>query len=409
MTRVRRVIGGAGTGKTRLILGEMGRAIEELRLSPEQIGFTTFTRNGRKVMAERAAKEWSCSETCLMKDGNFKTAHATCRHQLGITGDQLLTNDTESQEWISQMIGADLTTAVDENNDAVFSPRSRENEQAALALNAWNFARNTLTPLQTVITRAQENREPAPSPGDARIFIERYESAKHIHGRVDFTDLLGQFAGITFDVEGYGEAPPCGDTPGGVRAMFIDEAQDASALVDRVCRRLATADGVDRCLMVGDSFQSILGFAGSDYRHFEAWDAEQDVMPQSYRCPPEIMELGERCLSGMYEGYWDRGIKPASHSGVITQVGDFRDAMESVDLNESTLILSRCNYTLLGYAKYLRIREVPFCFLGDNHQDFPPPPRPPPPPPPARRGFVCGGGGVGKKGGVDERAFQGKV
>ena len=59
--KVERAIGGAGTGKTRLILERLTQAKDELGLSVDEIGFCTFTRAGRAEIAERAADAWGVS------------------------------------------------------------------------------------------------------------------------------------------------------------------------------------------------------------------------------------------------------------------------------------------------------------------------------------------------------------
>jgi superfamily I DNA/RNA helicase len=370
MSNIKRVIGGAGSGKSRLILAEMDKARHELGLSPCEIGFTTFTTNGRRVIVERAAAQWGCDGDYLAKEGNFRTAHSTCMRQIKVTSAQLLASDEESAGWIAQHIGTDLDIPAKKasSESTTYCSRSRESREAAMALSFWSFSRNTLTPLIQVIEMARSLGQPAPSLDAAKHFIERYESAKRMHERLDFCDLLGQFAGVSFSIEGHTPATPKGDPPEEIRALFIDEAQDASALVDRVCRRLATAPGVDRALIVGDSFQAIFGFTGSDYRNFESWEAEQSVMPRSYRCPRPIMELGERCLATMHAGYWDRGIAPAAHEGFIEQAFQPDDAIDQIDLEESTLILARCHFSLKAFAKTLAAREIPFESLEESHQ-----------------------------------------
>ena len=372
MVMIQRVIGGAGTGKSRLILEKMNLAREELGLSPEEIGFTTFTRNGRRVIVERAASEWGCTEEYLSKEANFRTAHSTCLRQIEATSEQLLTSNEESAGWISQHIGTDFagTATGTAGEDMTLCARSRESEEAALALEFWTFSRNTLTSLIKVIELAKDQGRQAPSLDAARHFIERYESAKHVHERLDFCDLLGRFAGISFSIEGHMPTTPKGVPPEEIRAVFVDEAQDASALIDRVCFRLATAPGVDRALIVGDSFQSIFGFAGSDYRNFQSWKAEQSVMPRSYRCPKPIMDLGERCLAVMHDGYWDRQIAPAPHEGLIEQSPGPEDAIDQIDLSESTLILARCQYSLNAFSKKLKRLEIPFESLDGPQQQL---------------------------------------
>jgi len=149
--------------------------------------------------------------------------------------------------------------------------------------------------------------------------------------------------------------------------MFcLDEAQDASALVDLACRRLAYAPGVERCLLVGDGFQSIYSFGGGDAKHFLAWDAHQSVMPQSYRCPAPILALGEDCIRQMHHGYWSRAIAPAPHAGCIDHAGSEVDAIADLTPENSTLILARCRFPLPRSERELCQRGIPFAMLGQT-------------------------------------------
>ena len=76
-------------------------------------------------------------------------------------------------------------------------------------------------------------------------------------------------------------------------AWLFDEQQDASPLLDAVCRRLVSAPSVRWCYVVGDPFQAIYGFAGSSAECFLGWPvAKERIMPKSYRCPKPILELG---------------------------------------------------------------------------------------------------------------------
>ena len=134
--RVERKIGGAGTGKTRAVLADMTRAREELGLEPEEIAFSTFTRNGREVMARRAAEEWGCSEDRLTRHGHFRTTHSTALRQTGVSKEQLLTDDKSSVEWIANNVGVDLGAGEDDDGNVVLAAKSRDSTDASIVSSA---------------------------------------------------------------------------------------------------------------------------------------------------------------------------------------------------------------------------------------------------------------------------------
>jgi DNA helicase-2/ATP-dependent DNA helicase PcrA len=370
MSQITRLIGGAGTGKTTAILTAMNAARKELGLSPTEIGFATFTRSGRHVMARRAAEAWGVDESLLTRHGHFRTTHSTALRQIGISRDQLLTDDRASVNWVSERLGTTLAVEVDDEETEAPQPLGRESQTAAVAIHLWHLSRNRLMPYSLVLHEALAQGENVPDFETARAIVEKYESAKRADDRLDYADLLGRFVGVSFHVDGPLFVEPQGDVPEEVRAIYLDEAQDASALVDAACRRLAHGPNVDRVVIVGDNFQSIFGFGGGDAKHFMEWKATQSVMPQSYRCPSPIMAFGEECLRQMHSGYWDRGILPASHGGSIEQAGSAEDAIATfVNPEKSTLIVARCGFSLPRYEKVLDQRGIPYSRLDQPDAD----------------------------------------
>jgi len=113
---------------------------------------------------------------------------------------------------------------------------------------------------------------------------------------------------------------------------------------------------------------SIFGFGGADYNNFLAWEVDKErTMPQSWRCPRPVMELGERCLKRMNRGYFDRKIAPAAHDGCVIREQSVERALGQVDSSRTTLILARCNYSLAKFSEILESRKVPHA--GINEKD----------------------------------------
>lgn len=363
-----RVVGGAGTGKTALILEEMDRLRQEKNLGASEIAFATFTRSGCNVMAERAARRWGYTPDAL---SNFRTVHSLAYRSLGIDEEQLLSNDSKSLEWIGQTIGIDLAAGTDESGAVAYRALTPDGDDEAASLAIWDLARVTLRSVDDILAERLRAGDSSPPCETIEYVVSRYESAKTAHDRVDFSDIVLRFAGIRMSLHGpKAGLPEEGDLPEGLRAVFIDECQDNSALVDIALTRLASQHGVERVMLLGDPMQSIFeSFAGGSSKHFMGWAAKQSVMPKSYRCPKPILELGERCLQGMNCGYWDRRIAPADHPGKIVQAGAAVDAIEeNLDLSEETLVLARCSYSLQKYAEILEDLGIPFSRVG-RHED----------------------------------------
>jgi DNA helicase-2/ATP-dependent DNA helicase PcrA len=363
--RATRTIGGPGTGKTRAILSQLTEAKDELGLATDEVALCTFSVAGRSEISERAASEWGVPVESLTKDGWFRTAHSIAYKQCETRQGQLLTGG--DSEWLVRAVGARVGTLADDRSERQYLIGD-DDSPVSLALQAWDVARNLCCPLRKVIDRinAQSPRSQVTDEA-ARRTVERYEKAKRRDDRLDYVDLISAFAGIKHSLEGSTECAPTGEVPESIRVLAVDEAQDSSRLVDAVCRRLAFGGNVERVYLTGDPYQSCHGFAGGDYTLFLGWQVDDErIMPQSYRCPPEVMRLGETCLRRMKSGYVDRKIRPAEHSGKARLCAYVDEAMNGIRAGDSVLILGRCVHALSGYTHWLDSRSLPWSWASSS-------------------------------------------
>ena len=353
--KVTRIIGGAGTGKTRTIIAALEKAMSlpEVGRNPYVLGFSSFTRAARGEAAERAANAWGIDKNTLEKHGWFKTVHSVAYRQIGVESGQVITSKKDDMEWLSNALGSDIGLKIDDSNELGMY---LGDDVAAKALNYWSTARSMMVPLREIVDRD-------PEVGYAEVLqrVELYERAKLLESRIDFTDMLSRFAGVAYEPDG---GPiivsPEGSVPNEVVGWMFDEAQDASALIDRACKRLVTGEACQWCYLVGDPFQVLYGWSGANSKYFMAWDAEQRVMPKSYRCAKPILDLGERCIERMPKGYWNREIQSADHSGSVEESDDIDDNLSSLNPADEWLVLARTNYLLRGIEIKLREAGVPF-------------------------------------------------
>lgn len=363
MPIVERAIGGAGTGKTRLILDRLSASKRDMALSVSEIGFATFTRAGRQEISSRAAEAWSVDVEALEW---FRTAHSIAYKQCGIEDGQLI-QGKDGDDWMSLALGGKVNTRIDARGERTYV--AGVDDSIPIALRSWELARSTMSPLPKVLEAMSMSGEQCPPPSEIASIVDKYEKAKRVEGRCDYTDMIARFAGVKFTLEGPERTEPTGECPENLRILAVDEAQDSSALVDLVCRRLAYGGNVERVWLCGDPYQSIHGFAGGDYRLFLSWDAVESIMPQSYRCPDSVLKLGERCLRRMMSGYRDRGIKPASHDGSIRTASTIEEAISHIKADSSCLILGRCGYSLEPYENVLSLKKFPYRWIDRGHSE----------------------------------------
>jgi hypothetical protein len=272
---IERSIGGAGTGKTRQVLENLTRAKQELGLSVDQIGFCTFTRAGRAEISERAAGEWGVPVEALTKTGWFRTAHSIAYRQMEINSDQLITDD----EWLCKAMDVQVCTQIDGRGERRYLAAEGGDFTVAHSLAVWDVARNRMCSVVKILERQRACGEATPSDAAVKMTIEKYEQQKRLGGKLDFTDMISRFAGVKFSVNGAEEVDPEGEVPD-LRVLAIDEAQDSSPLVDKVCRRLAASPRMERIWLCGDPYQCqpagtpVLTMSG--YKNIEDLDPAAD-------------------------------------------------------------------------------------------------------------------------------------
>lgn len=370
--KVARLVGGAGTGKTTELLRVMEGAKSALGGSPFSIGFTSFTRAARAEAVARAAAAWNVPPEILSDDGWFKTVHSICYRQLQVKKHEILDDSKDSAKWIADALGVSIRTVMDEDTGVHKFSADSADRSVAVALNCWQVARARMEPLAATLKRMARTGDVIPSFATCKQYIEKYEQAKALDGRFDFSDLLARFSGVRFTPEGVEECDPMGELPKGVKAWVMDEQQDASALVDRACRRLASSDQVQWVYLGGDPMQSIFGFGGSNSSYFMGWKVDKErVMQKTYRCPRPVLDLGERCLKLMRKGYWDRGIAPADHDGSVENGGYMESIASKLDPETSTLVVARCKFIVEKYEKSLIERRIPFMRLSEKQDTTP--------------------------------------
>jgi len=353
-----RLVGGAGPGKTTAILSKMEMALERLGGDPLRLGFASMTRAARGEAVSRASKAWGVSEGLLSKEGWFRTVHSACYRLQGLSGGQLITDTKADLEWISNALGVKVQTSIDDDTGVV---TFHGDPEASAALNCWALSRSMLAPVEQVVRNQRRIDDSLPDFAKIKPMLDKYETAKRLDGRLDFVDLLAAQAGVVFIVTESphikkGNLPPVPE----VSAWLFDEQQDASPLLDLVCKRFVSAPSVKWCYVVGDPFQSIYGFAGSNSDCFMGWTAtKEQIMPKSYRCPAPILQLGEQCLRRMRRGYFDRGIEPADHEGRIEEADGLDEMVDRIDPRDSWLLIARTRYQAGRLAAAMHGRGKP--------------------------------------------------
>lgn len=139
---------------------------------------------------------------------------------------------------------------------------------------------------------------------------------------IDFTDMLWLPIRLGLEVPKY-------------QMMYLDERQDLNSLMIEYVNRMTT----NRIMTVGDSAQSIFGFAGADIHSTERligrFPGFELPLATCYRCGTDIVELA----AGIYDK-----IKPfhKNERGLVEHVDKI-----DYDMADGSMILSRRNASLV--------------------------------------------------------------
>ena len=168
---------------------------------------------------------------------------------------------------------------------------------------------------------------------------ERYQRYLQARSGLDFDDLiwraietLGQDA--TF-LEGLRQRWPY---------ILEDEAQDSSPLQEQILEQLAGTAG--NWIRMGDPNQSINStFTSADPRYFRRFilrdDVDRQLLPQSGRCAPPIIELANHLVAWTCREHPEPAIREMAFERQFIRPTDADDAQQNPPANESHLAFSR--------------------------------------------------------------------
>jgi hypothetical protein len=186
---------------------------------------------------------------------------------------------------------------------------------------------------------------------ETEAIIRKYEDQKRIWGKLDFTDILMKFAGIQADADlNLVQAYPEGAVPHEIRLWILDEYQDCSALLDAAAARLT--ETAEEVVMLGDTYQAVYGFSGSDWRVMRAHEVQAKaegkrvLLNQSWRNPESVLSWGEEVLR-QDRNYEERRPTTERGAGSVGMI-DSSVMMESLDklAKTDTMILGRTWFAL---------------------------------------------------------------
>ncbi|MCS3924906.1 UvrD-helicase domain-containing protein [Methanosalsum natronophilum] len=195
-------------------------------------------------------------------------------------------------------------------------------------LEAYNWALNTLTPIEEIYKYPQWGSLGVPVPKAVELLNE-FEIWREYNGKLLFSDML-------YNVYKTQMSP-------NVDYLLVDEFQDFTKLQYEIFK--VWAADAEEVVIAGDPLQSIYGFWGASPDYFKDTAFKEIVLEQSYRVPKKVWALALQIIK-MY-GEKAPGIAPKNIDGSIRTINSgqyLQDPTAWEHLTKRIFHLIRSNY-----------------------------------------------------------------
>ncbi len=280
------VLAGAGTGKTRCIVGRAAHLIET-GTQPENIQILTFTKRSANEIVERVKASMTGNQATSL---NGSTFHSWCNQLIvrypnlfGASGYTVI--DPDDQLSVMKMVCGDQ---IIEYKGIRIKPQQ--------LIDVFSYGRNTRQNLTNAIRekiyKGRKDEETDDEIDIVRpkieILLKAYQQKKGEGRYIDYDDLLLVVANRLRNDE---EARTILSQQ--IKHLLIDEFQDTNPLQWYLLEPFLD---IAKFYCVGDDAQSIYSFRGADYKNVHLFkdrvpDATVLVLDKNYRSTQEILDI----------------------------------------------------------------------------------------------------------------------
>jgi DNA helicase-2/ATP-dependent DNA helicase PcrA len=356
------VLAGAGTGKTRTIIGRAAHLLRQ-GCTPERLVMITFTRRAAAEIRHRLTTEVgpACKHVVAGTFHNFCLREMSARRDwFGLTGTTIMDADDQSQ--MMKLVRGEIANS----SGATAVP------QASQLVSYYSYARNTNQPVRDYLEKFTD------LGGDQidlvlKIFAA-YKQRKAAGGYLDFDDILHRFAQVMRE-----DQEICRRIAKNYSHVLVDEMQDTNPLQWLILEALAPSLNL---FCVGDDAQSIYAFRGADFRNVHSFNERLPggqvlKLELNYRSTQEILDLSNWLLSRSPLKYGKQLVAHRGPGQVPEQIefeSDFDEAQWVVDCIvkrhkngmrwDQQMVLCRTAYSARPIEAELIERNLPYRFIG---------------------------------------------
>jgi len=327
------IFGPPGTGKTNSLLNLVDEYLKK-GISPEKIGFISFTRKSVSEARDRAAIRFNKNQKWF---SYFKTIHALAFRQLGMSTSDVMGRSNYFE--IGNLLGLKIT-GIQQVKTTDISEINKGDQLVFIE----SLSRLCCKELK----QSYDEINPDFSWEELDLYASTLIKYKKSNLLFDFTDML-----VEFYNKGYKP---------NLEVLFVDEAQDLCLLQWKIVEQLAQKS--KKIYIAGDDDQAIFRWSGANVEYFIGLTkkCEIKILHQSYRVPKKIYEMA-RDISTHINNRVKKEFKPTKEKGCIQYVNEVTEI--NMDLG-TWLILVRNVYMIEGVIKQLRLVGYLYESIFDN-------------------------------------------
>jgi DNA helicase-2/ATP-dependent DNA helicase PcrA len=371
-TRLTRLFGGPGSGKTTALLDRVDEMLEA-GVDVRDILVVSYTRAAAAEIRERLADRLDRSPKSLK--GNVCTMHAKAYELLNLSRGDVV--GEEHKKDFCEDYGLEFEGEYDTNRRR--SARSTTLGNKIIATSQWlqrtrrdvadwydvpfqwNVEEVRLPPEEDPNSQTGNKYTPTWPSDDDRVdipeAIRAWRAYKGEKGVVGFADMLER-------VKQRSLLPR-------VNHLVIDEFQDITTLQHEVYDEWKPH--METVLIAGDDDQVVYAWQGADPALLLEADPDDDVvLPNSYRLPSNVLNVVNREIHHITERQ-EKDLKPRKDGGSVEAVRspsmldltrNVRDTIEQTD-DDTVMVLFRARYQLFQFMEEFTSLGIPYTSLTD--------------------------------------------
>lgn len=316
------IIAGAGTGKTATLIHRVAYMIEN-GIPPQSILLLTFTNKAANEMSERAAQilDERCNKITAC------TYHSFCAKMLRIYG--VLVGLRKNFTILSESDIVNTIKLLIAENPEKYKIKSGFSVSEIAKI--FSMSINQDLPLETVIGLKDSNL--AFLSYIYTELFEKYKNYKKENNLVDYDDLLIYFNELLDNKAVRNQISSS------YKYIMVDEYQDTNNLQERIIFKMAQK--YENLAVVGDDYQSIYAFRGSNVSNFINFPKKHTnckviKLEKNYRSTTEILNLANSVMNRYANFGYPKNMTSNNKQGNMPEVISLQNQAE-----EATCILNR--------------------------------------------------------------------